>query len=285
MTHLYLTFNFFSEAFRQILLGIIQGLTEFLPISSTAHLIILPKVFGWSEPGLTSIASIQLGSLLAVFIYFRNDISDLVNGFRSFLLSGKLNSAHSKLSFAILIGNIPIILAGLFIKLYWTDYENSYLREPFFIGIVSIIMSIILYFSEMYSKRLRKIKDVSINDGIVVGFSQVLALIPGVSRSGITISSSLLSGLDRPSAARFSFLLGIPAIFLSGLVEIQTAFLELSFYNFILLLLGISSAAITSFFSIDFLIKFLKNYSIKVFVVYRIIFGTYVLFLVYKNIL
>tara|TARA_Y100001968_G_scaffold50564_1_gene41237 strand:+ start:15128 stop:15994 length:867 start_codon:yes stop_codon:yes gene_type:complete len=283
MAYIFLTSGFFQEALKQIVLGIIQGLTEFLPISSTAHLIIFPRLFGWGDPGLTAIASIQLGSLIAVFIYFWNDLKKVSGGFVQIFTDGCISKPNSKLALSIFIGNLPIVFAGLLIKLYWPSYESSILRTPIFIGIVSVIMALFLALSENLGNRIRNIENIQIKDGLFVGLSQVLALIPGVSRSGITISTSLMTGLERASSARFSFLLGIPAIFLSGLVELHNAFSEFSISNFVILLTGILSASITSFYSIDLLIKFLRNHSTIIFVYYRLVFGILIIFLSYKS--
>ena len=283
MSYFFLIASFFQDAFKQIILGIIQGLTEFLPISSTAHLIIIPKLLGWGDPGVSAIASIQLGSLIAVFIYFWKDLRVIMYGLSHLIVSGNRNLPESRLSLSILIGNIPIVFVGLFIKLFWPAYESSFLRAPYFIAIISVVMSLILFLSEKFGQRIRDLRNLKVNDGLVIGMSQVLALIPGVSRSGITISTSLLVGLDRSSSARFSFLLGVPAIFLSGIVEIPNAFSDLSLVSLFLLLIGISSASITSYFCIDLLIKYLKKYSLNVFIFYRISFGFFVLFLFYKG--
>lgn len=277
MDSIFITSIFFEDSLKQIFLGIIQGLTEFLPISSTAHLIIIPHLLGWNDPGITTIASIQLGSIIAVFIYFWRDINNIIVSFLHFYFKRGTNNSKPNLAWSIVIGNIPIILVGIFIKLHWHSYEYSFLRNPLSIGVVSIIMAFILALSEKIGTRLRKLDQINIIDGLYIGFSQVLALIPGVSRSGITISSALLSGIDRSSSARFSFLLGIPAISLSGIVELKTALSEFSIENIILLFIGIFSAGITSWLSIDFLLKFLKKYSILTFVYYRLAFGILIL--------
>ncbi len=263
------------EIYRQIILGFIQGITEFLPISSTAHLIIIPSLFGWQEPSLTVIASLQLGSIVALFIYFWNDLKKVGNGFIS-LLKGESNNS-SRLASLIFIGNLPIIFVGLLIKIYWPGYEDSHLRSAFFIAIVSIFMALLLAMAERVGSMNRSIENISIPNSFIIGCSQVLALIPGVSRSGITISASLLSSIDRSSAARFSFLLGIPAITLAGMVEIIDTFSDSSTESLTPLIFGIFASAVTSWFSIDFLIKFLKRNSTYIFVFYRLLFGFFLL--------
>ena len=282
MDNLFTTFEFFEKVLHQIILGVVQGLTEFLPISSTAHLTVVPSLLGWGDPGLTTIASIQLGSIFAVLIYFRRDLFQIAKGFSLLFLKDRPNNSYSRLAMAILIGNIPIVFCGGLIKLFWVNYEHSFLRSIPFIAFISIVMAIILALSDNSGNKLRELENIGARDGLLIGLSQVLAVIPGVSRSGITISTSLLSGLNRASAARFSFLLGVPAITLAGLVEIKEAFSHFSYSDIVLLLIGILSAAITSWLSIDFLIKYLKRYSMSVFVYYRLFFGIFILIWYYS---
>tara|TARA_Y100001968_G_scaffold324496_1_gene363992 strand:+ start:50497 stop:51342 length:846 start_codon:yes stop_codon:yes gene_type:complete len=276
MNHLDINFQFLAEAFKLVILGIIQGLTEFLPISSTAHLMTIPGLLGIEEPNLSVIASLQLGSIIAVFIYFWKDLINIAKGFTFIFKSQGTIHKNTILANSIIVGNIPIILIGIFIKFIWSDYESSSLRSIPVIGSVSIFMALILLFSERYGRKNRSFNEINIKDAFYIGASQVLALIPGVSRSGITISTSLLCGLDRTSSARFSFLLGIPAITLAGIVEFNSALIKSSDQS-IFILIGILSSAITSWLSIDLLIKFLKRSSTIIFVYYRLFFGTIIL--------
>tara|TARA_Y100001968_G_C19406498_1_gene743966 strand:- start:319 stop:1179 length:861 start_codon:yes stop_codon:yes gene_type:complete len=277
--------DFIYKAFQQLCLGVVQGLTEFLPISSTAHLIVVPSLFGWQQPDLTNIASIQLGSVFAVLIYFRKDLAEILKGFYLLFFKSNYTDPKSKLSAAIFLGNIPIILIGLFIKLFWNGYETSFLRTIPAIAVVSVVMAIALAFAEKIGRRFRNLDNLTIRDGIFIGFSQTLALIPGVSRSGITITSSLISGFNRSSSARFSFLLGIPAITLAGLVEFNQAMIEFSNETLFLLVIGIISSSITSWVAIDFLINYLKRYSTSVFIYYRLMFGIFILIWYYQMLL
>ena len=281
MNSLFITSQFFEKAFQQIILGIVQGVTEFLPISSTAHLMIVPTFLGWGDPGVTTIAAIQLGSIIAVLIYFKSELLDLSKGLSYLFIQEKITHPKARLASAILIGNIPIVLVGLIIKIFWPSYASSLFRSVPSVAFVSILMAIVLAFSEQIATRRRPLASIKGKDGLFVGLSQVLALIPGVSRSGITISTSLMSGLSRDSSARFSFLLGIPAITLAGLVEFNEAMQGLILGDFSALLLGIISAAITSWLAIDLLIKFLKNNSTMVFVFYRLFFGVFLLYWYY----
>tara|TARA_Y100001968_G_scaffold333927_1_gene401206 strand:- start:311 stop:1159 length:849 start_codon:yes stop_codon:yes gene_type:complete len=270
-------YEYINQVLIHIFLGIVQGFTEFLPISSTAHLIAIPNSLGIKEPTLSVIASLQLGSIFAVIIYFWNDLKNILSGLLSAIEDGNWSKPNTKLGTSILIGNIPIVFAGILIKLLWKDYETSFLRTIPIIAIVSIVMSILLAISEIYGSRKKDINDIQIFNGFIIGLSQVLALIPGVSRSGITITTSLLSGFDRSSSARFSFLLGIPAISIAGLVELREIFSTTSISEFIPLFFGIISSAISSWIAIDFLIKFLKTNTTNFFIYYRLAFGSFLL--------
>ena len=268
---------FINELLIQVLLGIIQGLTEFIPISSTAHLTILPRLLGIEDPGITNIASIQLGSLIAVLIYFWNDLCRLSKSFVSLFLKGYSKKLYSKLALTIIIANIPIVIVGIIIKLKWSGYEQSVLRTPTSIAIISIFMGLFLAFSEKIGSHNKNIDNITFMDSFLIGISQIFAFLPGASRSGMTISSALIRNVNRHSAARFSFLIGIPAIALSSLVEIQSAIARPSEFNIITLFVGIITAGITSWISIDFLISYLKRKSLISFVYYRVAFGIIIL--------
>lgn len=264
---------FLEEVFHDLVLGIVQGLTEFLPISSTAHLKVVPLILGWGDPGVSLTAALQLGSVFAVIAYFWNDLGLVLKGIFKAFFYGRWDSPEARLGFSILLGTIPIVLAGTFIKLFWPGYEQSILRTIPVIGFVSIIMAILLTIAENTGSRKKGLKDVRPLDGIFVGFFQVIALIPGVSRSGITLTSALFAGMNRRSAARLSFLLGIPAITLAGISELRIAIGQSSIGTFIPFMIGLASAAITSWISIDFLLKFLQRNSTYIFVIYRLFFG------------
>ena len=283
MFQLIISTAFLEKAFHQVILGIVQGLTEFLPISSTAHLTVIPRLLGWGDPGISTIASIQLGSVFAVFIYFWPDLVDLLKGFSHLLIRREATNQRAKLSAAVLLGNVPIVFTGLLIKIFWPNYESSFLRTIPSIAIISIAMAFLLWISELRGNRSRTLEFIRPIDGLFIGLTQVLAIIPGVSRSGITISSGLLMGMTRDSAARFSFLLGLPAITLAGLVEIKEVDYISTPSNFALLIIGITSAALFSWISIDFLIKYLRRSSLSLFVYYRIVFGVGLLILFFNG--
>lgn len=258
---------------RDFVLGVVQGLTEFLPISSTAHLKIVPVLAGWGDPGVSVTAVIQLGSIVAVIAYFRADLAGVLRGISGAVLRGQWREPEARLGIAMAIGTLPILVAGLAIKLYWPGYETSPLRSVPAIAGVSILMALLLALAERLGPRIKKLDQVQGRDGLVVGLAQVLALIPGVSRSGSTLTASLFDSWKRPDAARFSFLLGIPAITIAGLVELKDAFSEPNAGGVLPLLVGIVSAAVVSWLAIDWLLKFLQRHSTWVFVIYRLLFG------------
>ena len=262
---------------RDFVLGVVQGLTEFLPISSTAHLKVVPVLVGWGDPGVSAIAVIQLGSIAAVIAYFRVDLAGVARGISGALRRGQWREPEARLGIAMAIGTIPILLAGLVIKAYWPGYETSPLRSVPAIAVVSIVMALLLALAERLGPRSKDIAKVQGRDGLVVGVAQALALIPGVSRSGSTLTASLFDSWKRPDAARFSFLLGIPAITLAGLVELRSAFTELSVGGVLPLLVGIVTAAVVSWLAIDWLLKYLQRHSTWIFVVYRLLFGVLLL--------
>ena len=264
--------------FKSFFLGIIQGFTEFLPISSTAHLKVVPYLFGWNDLGVSFSASIQLGSAVAIIYYFRNQISLIINSFfSSFNPSKGFKDGNSRLFLYIFVASIPILVFGLLIKLYWPNYSDSNLRGLFSIAITSIVMALLLALSEIYGKRNKLFVDINLNDVIKLGLAQSLALFPGVSRSGITLTSALFSGIERKTAARLSFLVGIPAVSISGLVELFSLFRVLSVIDIIPIIIGIISSFFSSIFAIDLFLKFLSKNNTLVFVYYRLAFGIFIL--------
>ena len=248
-----------ENCFKYLILGIIQGLTEFLPISSTAHIKVVPLLLGWDDPGIALTAVIQLGSILAVITYFSKDLKAILKGLTLAIKRGQWREKNARLGVSIIVGTIPIVLAGMSIKLFWNDFENSFLRSVPFIALISIFMAILLAISEKMGNQIKSLSNTSGKDGLFIGIGQVLALIPGVSRSGITLTTALLFGWKREDAARFSFLLGIPAITLAGLVELKdTVNSQSSFTSEIIpLSVGITAAMIVSWIVIDWLLQYL----------------------------
>jgi undecaprenyl-diphosphatase len=262
-----------EACWRFFVLGVVQGLTEFLPISSTAHLKVVPVVLGWGDPGVAVTAVIQLGSILAVIGFFREDLRQVLAAVSAGVRERQWQDPQARLGVAIALGTIPILLAGLAIKIGVRDFDQSPLRSLGSIAVVSIVMALLLALAEQIGSRRRLLQQVQVRDGLLVGLAQALALIPGVSRSGSTLTAALFDGWKRSDAARFSFLLGIPAISIAGLVELKEAFSQPVAGGVLPLLVGIASSAVVSWLAIAWLLRFLQNHSTWWFVGYRLLFG------------
>jgi undecaprenyl-diphosphatase len=260
------------------ILGFVQGATEFLPISSSAHLKVVPVVLGWGDPGVSFTAIIQLGSIVAVIWYFWADLYRVVTGSIRSLRDRNYQSTEFRMAAGIVLGTLPIIVGGLLIKRFVPDFDRSPLRSMSAIAIASIFMSLLLSLAETIGKRKRNLEQVTVIDGILMGVGQALALIPGCSRSGSTLTAGLFTGLERAAAARFSFLLGVPSITLAGLVELKDVIgTHIPGDRILSLIVGTISAGIFSYLAIEWLLKFLQNQSTWVFVWYRLIFGSLIL--------
>lgn len=284
-----------------IILGIVQGLTEFIPISSTAHLVFASRLTniydGNAEMITATMAVIQLGTLAAVFVYFAADIWGISSAFirdHFALLTGKRGmrfsgtdgvrpiwlSEESWLGWLIIIGSIPIGTIGFIFK----DFiEGSGTKNLWIIATMLIVIAVFLSLAEWSGKQRKDMRHLGIIDAIIVGFAQVLALMPGASRSGSTIMGGLFAGQKRETAARFSFLLSIPAITASGLLELRKALKILPPDSFTPLLIGTIVSAIVGYLSIWFLISFLKRNTTAIFIIYRIILGTVLLVLLWQG--
>ncbi|KGG04425.1 Undecaprenyl-diphosphatasee [Prochlorococcus marinus str. MIT 9321] len=262
------------EYLKYILYGLIQGLTEFIPVSSTAHLKVISLYFGIEDPGHSLSAIIQFGSVLALFWYFRSDI------FKSRSKSSKMIFdvlLHQRLLKSILIGNIPIVLLGGTIKLFLPYFFDKILRSNLSIALVSFLMAIFMYIADSSKKGSKNINNHLFSDSFFIGFSQALAICPGVSRSGVTISSALVSGWERRDAAKFSFFLGIPAISFAAIVEFISSINEFSSFSFFPLIVGLVSTFLFSLLAIDFLLKYFCSNGLKLFIIYRVVFGVVIL--------
>jgi undecaprenyl-diphosphatase len=261
-----------------IVLGIVQGLTEFLPISSSAHLKVVPIALGWGDPGVAYTAIIQLGSIVAVLWYFWKDLTTITLGAVNAVMRRDYESQEFKMALGIALGTIPIVFFGLLIKILVPDFDKSPLRSLASIAIASIFMSLLLAIAEKIGTRNRTYEKLTVKDGILMGLGQAMALIPGCSRSGSTLTAGLFMGLERAAAARFSFLLGIPAITLAGLVELKGALGEgMGDAGVVTLAVGTISAFVFSYLSIAWLMKFLQTQNTWVFVWYRLAFGVAIL--------
>lgn len=273
------------ETIQAIVLGVVQGLTEFLPISSTAHLRAVPALLGWSDPGVDFTAVIQLGSVLALFAYFRNDIVTLATGSFQALRKGDLESKEARIAGAIIVGTIPVCVIGLALKNI-LEQNGGPLRSLVVIGTASIVMGLLLLLAEKVAKHTRTLDSIGVKDGLIIGLGQSMALIPGCSRSGSTLTVAMLSNLKREDAARFSFLLGIPATTLSGLFELKHFIEHGSTESGITsLVVGTVVSAIVSYAAIAWLLKYLSNHSTWLFIIYRIIFGATLIGLSLANVI
>ena len=262
------------EYLKFILYGLIQGLTEFIPVSSTAHLKVISLFFGIDDPGPSVSAIIQLGSVFSLIWYFRNDFFKLRNQpskrFFNYLLQEKLLRS-------ILIGTIPIVFLGGTIKVFFPNFFENNLRSNFSIALVSFFMAILMFIADTSKKGSINLKNHNYLDSFLIGLSQAFAIFPGVSRSGITISTGLVSGWERGDVAKFSFLLGIPAISFAAIVEFISSFNEFSSLSFFPLIVGLSTTFLSSLLAIDFLLKYFSSNGLKLFIIYRIIFSVVIL--------
>jgi undecaprenyl-diphosphatase len=261
-----------------IILGITQGLTEFLPISSTAHLRIVPAFAGWEDPGAAFTAVVQLGTMAAVLLYFRTDLVRIAHAWlRSLRDREARRELDARLGWYIVIGTIPIGIFGLIFK----DQIENGARDLYLIGSALIVLGLVLLAAERVARHDRPLERITTRDGVIIGFAQALALVPGVSRSGSTLTAGLFLGFDRPSAARFSFLLSVPAVVLSGLFEFASILSEGKDTQVGLGALAVATllAFVVGYASIAFLLRFLAHHSTIVFVVYRVALGVIVLIL------
>ena len=253
-----------------IVLGLVQGITEFLPISSTAHLLVFTNVLGWKALGAKYfVDAIQFGSVLAVIWYFWTDIVLILRGAWAAYREKDWQQEEWKILVGIAVGTIPALLGGLLIKKF---VPEGALEGAKVIGTMSIVMAGFLGLAEQVGSRKRRFDDLSILDGILVGFGQMIALIPGASRSGSTLTTAMFLGLERQTAARFSFLLGIPTLTIATLYESKEIVNHLDLA--VPLLVGIVSTFIFSYLSIAWLLKYLQRKDTWVFVWYRLAFGT-----------
>jgi undecaprenyl-diphosphatase len=261
------------DAFQAIVLGIVQGLTEYLPVSSTAHLRIVPAFMGWEDPGAAFTAVTQLGTMAAVLLYFRADLWRIARAWLASLRRPELRGQlDARMGWYIVLGTIPIGIFGF----VFADQIESGARDLYLIGTTLIVLGLVLLLAERVGKRDRSIEEINRRDGILIGFAQALALIPGVSRSGATITAGLFLGFDRASAARYSFLLSVPAVVVSGLFELREIGGEEG-AGVGPTILATFAAFVVGYASIAFLLRWLTRHSTAVFFAYRVALGALVL--------
>jgi undecaprenyl-diphosphatase len=259
--------------FQGIVMGLVQGITEFLPISSTAHLIIFRDILGWKATwSKEAIDGIQFGSVIAVLVYFWKDFSFILKGAWAAFRSGNWQREEWKMFVGIAIGTVPALAGGLLLKVILKK-QGITLESPALIATMSVIMSVLLGLAEKIGSRSREFNQLQISDGVLVGLGQMIALLPGASRSGSTLTAGLFLGLERATAARFSFLLGFPTLAIATLVQGKDALKETSMA--LPLIVGVISTIIFSYLSIAWLLKFLQSQSTWVFVWYRLGFAAF----------
>ncbi|MEM8951255.1 MAG: undecaprenyl-diphosphate phosphatase [Pseudomonadota bacterium] len=268
------------SALQSIILGLVQGLSEFLPISSSGHLILVPLITGWADQGLTFDVAVHIGSLGAVLLYFRKDLFDMPKGAGDWSEPGLLTHPGRHLIALIAVGTIPIIFGGIAIKLL-VGTEN--LRNAWVVGCTSIFFGSALYIADKIGGRERSITQMGFKDALVIGCAQILALIPGTSRSGVTMTAARLLGLQRAEAARFSFLLSIPAILAAGsLVTLEVMGGEGEGLG-ASAILGLIAAFLSAWAAIAFLMNWLREKSFTPFVIYRLLLGVALLTYAYMS--
>lgn len=262
-------------SWQALLLGIVQGLTEFLPISSTAHLRVVPALLDWPDPGAAFTAVTQIGTLVAVLAYFWADIVRLTRGIF-------LGNADGRLAWMIVAGTVPIVFAGVFLKRY---IEGPF-RSLYVVAAALIVLALVLMMAEVrlrwrtrQGQPLRELPELTWGDALLVGLAQALALVPGTSRSGITLTAGLLLGLSRPTAARFSFLLSLPSVLAAAVYELykERGDLLASRADASNLLLATVVAGVVGYAAIAFLMRYLKTHSTYLFIVYRVLLGALLL--------
>jgi undecaprenyl-diphosphatase len=261
------------DSFQAIVLGIVQGLTEFLPISSTGHLRVVPAFLGWEDPGAAFTAVTQLGTLAAVLLYFRHELLRIARTWLRSLRRPELRTElDARMGWYIIFGTIPIGIFGFAFR----DQIESGARSLYLIGTTLILLGLLLLVAEKVARHDRPLETLTRRDGILIGLAQALALVPGVSRSGATLTAGLFLGFDRASAARYSFLLSVPAVVLSGLFELRDIGEEGS-AAFVPTAIATLLAFLSGYASIAFLLRWLVSHSTGIFVAYRVALGVVVI--------
>jgi undecaprenyl-diphosphatase len=263
---------------QSLLLGFVQGLSEFLPVSSTAHLVLLPWFFSWHDPGLAFDVALHIGTLLALIYYFWREwtaiVVELLGGVFS---SGFRDYPNGRIGLIIIIACIPGALAGVLFE----KQASGILRDPIGIAFTLFFFGLVLYISDRFSGKDKKISEMSVRDGLMIGIFQAMAIVPGVSRSGISITGGLVRSFKRDEAARFSFLIAAPII--AGAAVFESRHLDFATVISFPFLAGILSSAFFGFLAIKYLLKYVQKESYTVFVIYRIALAALIVFLYLKH--
>lgn len=262
------------DLFRATILALIQGLTEFLPVSSSAHLILPSALLGWDDQGLAFDVAVHFGTLLAVMVYLRADIQAICRGMFLQIYKGQ-SSSHSTLGWYLLLATLPVIVAGFLFK----NLVDSYLRQVSVIAITTLLFGILLWFADRKKSASRSLQEIDLKTVLVIGFSQILALIPGTSRSGVTMTAALFCNMDREAASRFSFLLSIPVI-AGAAALLVVELLAATAVNWFELAYALVLSMVTAFVCIHYFLKFIAKVGFLPFVVYRLVLGVVLMLLV-----
>ncbi len=251
------------NVFDAIILGLVQGMTEVLPISSSGHLVLVPWFFKFEDPGLSFDVALHMGTLVAIVAYFRVDILNIIKSFLKTLKTRQIKSFDDKLPYFLIIATVPGALAGYFLG----DLAEGAFRNPLLIAFTTFFFGLVLLLAERHGQQRTKIESNTLKSSLLTGLAQAIAIIPGTSRSGITMTAGLFQGFTRESAARFSFLISIPIILGAGLVEVRK--IPVEDLTSLVFWAGLISAVIASFASVKFLMNFVKNHKLNIFSYYR----------------
>lgn len=257
-----------------LILGIVQGIAEMLPISSSAHLVLFPWLFNFPDPGLSFDVALHIGTLAALLVYFWQDWVAVLKGLLRTLKTRKIEVFEQKLFLLLIVATIPGALAGYFFE----SAAETVFRSPVLIALALSVMGALLYFADSRDKGLKKLKDTNYRNAFTYGLAQALAIVPGVSRSGVTMTTGLFLGFERESVAKFSFLMSAPIIAGAGIFQLKD--LSISELSSAVFIVGFLASLVSSFLAIKFLLGYIKNHNFKVFAYYRFILAAIIILLV-----
>jgi undecaprenyl-diphosphatase len=266
-----------SLSLQALILGVVQGLTEFLPISSSAHLILFPWFFGWRDTlidTLTFDVALHAGTLVAILLYFFNDWMEMIRGFLGVLVKRRVEKFQERLILYIILATAPAALVGLFLE----KIVAESFRNPLLITLPLIIVSFVMIYAERRPHPAHSLERITLKDSLMIGLAQASALLPGVSRSGITITTGLLRGYDREAATRFSFLLSTPAIAGAAALHLRHFFSGSILQDGAIFAIGFFSSAFSGYLAIAFLMKYLRNHTLNAFACYRLVLAGFIIF-------